>query len=460
MARVLSQAELATYRQTLLAYQVAITLLSLGLANGIYYFLPTEKTRARGIVVDALVMMVVMGLIYAVFIALGGNHLLAQRFSNSAIVTTLTYLVPLPVVMLPAGLLASVMVVQNQVNKLTVYNVLTNVVLAVGIIAACLHWRTPEAMVLIKVGIGFAIGIIGIHLMLKAVPRGDWRPRFHNMKAMVVYSIPLATATALGTIFLQLDKIIVSSMCSPEQFAIYSNGAIEIPLVGIITGSIGAVIQPDLRRLVAVDDKLAALALFRQAAEKSAVILIPVMIFLLVSAEPFILTLFSKKYADSILPFRLYLLMLPIRIAQYGALQMALGLNKAILYRTVVSLPINLVLSILFVRWCGFIGAIIGTIITLYAFNCVWNFSIISRAMKCRWSQILPFKSLFQVSWAAVLSVTPVVLIGYTNIAMPSAMLLALNAGVYGIMLTIVAWTFHIESLEREMRRVFAKLRK
>ncbi|NLB60466.1 MAG: oligosaccharide flippase family protein, partial [Lentisphaerae bacterium] len=319
MARVLSQTELATYRQTLLAYQVAMPLLSLGITHGIYYFLPTEKKRGRGIVVDALVMMLVMGSLYALFIALGGNHVLAKRFSNPAIVNTLVYLVPLPLVMLPAGLLASVMVVQQQIKRLTIYNILTNLVLGAGIIGACLYWKKPEAMVIAQVAIGVAIGMIGIRLMLRVAPRDDWRPSWQGMKTLLFFSMPLVTASALGSIFQQLDKIIVSSMCDPASFAVYSNRAIEIPLVGIITGSIAAVIQPDLRRMVAGGDKRAALALFSQAADKSALILIPVMMFLMVSAEPFILTLFSSKYAGSVLPFRLYLLILPIRIAQYGS---------------------------------------------------------------------------------------------------------------------------------------------
>jgi O-antigen/teichoic acid export membrane protein len=39
MARVLSQAELATYRQTFLAYDIALPFLGLGVNQGIYYFL-------------------------------------------------------------------------------------------------------------------------------------------------------------------------------------------------------------------------------------------------------------------------------------------------------------------------------------------------------------------------------------------------------------------------------------
>jgi O-antigen/teichoic acid export membrane protein len=281
-----------------------------------------------------LAMMLAMGLLYAGFIALGGNHLLAKRFSNPAIVDTLVYLAPLPLVMLPAGLLSAVLVVREQVNKLAVYNVLTNLAMGIGVIAACFYWKTPESMVLAKVGVGVVTGLIGIRLMLRAVPGGDWRPRWDQMKAMVGFGIPLVAATALATLTLQLDKIIVSSMCSPEDFAVYSNGAVEIPFIGIVTGSIASVILPDLRRMVSAGDYSGALALFRQGAQKSAVFLIPIMMFLMVSAEPFILTLFSEKYSGSVLPFRMYLLTIPMRIVFFGGFMMALGMNRVILQRS------------------------------------------------------------------------------------------------------------------------------
>lgn len=460
MARVLSQAELATYRQTLMAYEVAIPLLSLGLPQGIYYFLPTEKTRLRGVVVDALVMMVVMGLLYALFIALGGNHLLAKRFSNPAIVNTLVYLVPLPIVMLPAGLLASVMVVQDQVKKLTVYNVVANLAIALAIIVACFLFKTPESMVLVRVAISILIGLIGIYIMLNSLPRDDWRPHLCNMNTMIQYSIPLLGATALGTISMQLDKIVVSSMCSPEESAVYFIGATQLPLIGIITGSIAAVIQPDLRRQVVSGDKQAALKLFRKAAEKSSVILIPVMIFLLVSAKPFILVLFSAKYLDSVLPFQFYLMILPIRIAQYGAFQLALGLNREIMYRSAIGLAVNLGLSIVFVGWLGSIGAVIATLITLYFVNCSLNLALISRSIRCRWWEVLPFGFITQITLLALGSVGPVFLVRIMNFSIPPTLELLLNFGIYVSSLLMISKIFHVNLFQMEIKGICKKVMK
>jgi len=450
MARILSQTELATYRQTMLAYDVAIPLLSLGISTGIYYFLPTEKNRARGIVVDGLVMMLVMGLLYAVFIALGGNHLLAKRFSNPAIVHTLVYLVPLPIIMLPAGLLASVMVIQNRVNKLTVYNVLTNLLMASSVIVACLLWKTPESMVLARVGVSIVVGVAAIVLILQVIPKDDWRPRWSNMKTMVAFSIPLVLAGAMGTISLQLDKLVVSAMCTPEAFAVYSTGALEIPVIGMITGSIATVILPDLRRMVAAGDKTGALALFRQAAEKSAVFLIPMMMFLLVSAEPFILTLFSSKYADSVLPFRLYLLILPVRIVMFGSLMTALGLNRMILYRSGVGLLANLILSVLFVHWWGYIGALIATIVTIYLVACVWNFAAISRSFGCRWWQIAPFAHVFELAWVSALACIPMAILMAWGPTLTPVLKLVVNGVCFILMLAVLSWSLRVEPLTRE----------
>lgn len=458
MARVLSQTDLATYRQTLLAYQVAVPLLSLGLPYGLYYFLPTEKTRTRGIVVEAMAVMVVMGLLYALFIAAGGNHFLARQFSNPAIADPLAHLAPLPIVMLPAGLLAAVMVVRNQVNQLTAYTVLTNLALAAGIISACLYWKTPDSMVLTKVGLSAGLGLLGIRLMLKALPCDDWRPSWRGVRRLAAYSVPLAAATALSTLSLLIDKIIVSAMCSPETFAVYSNGAIEIPLIGILTGSIMAVILPDLRRLAAAHDGPGALALFRQAATKTAVVLMPAMFFLLASAEPFILTLFSAKYSGSVLPFQMYLLILPMRIVTFGTFLMAFGRTRAVLGRAAAGLAANIAISVLLVHRLGYIGAILGTLLSLYGVEGIWNFAAIGRIANCPRREILPFQTLFQLAGISALACAPVVLLAATGIQMPPAIRLGANGVVFAAALLGGAWLFRVETFKRELVSFWAVL--
>ena len=392
LTRVLSWTDLATYRQTMLAYDVAIPLLSLGIDSGIYYFLPTEKSRMRGVLSDGLLLMVGMGLLYAIFIALGGNHLLAKRFSNPAIVNTLAYLIPLPIIMLPAKLLSPVMVVQGQVRKLSIYNVVTSVALAICIIAACLVWKTPDALILVRVVVSMAIGAAGVALMLQALPHDLWRPCWSNMKSMVAYSIPLVLAGAIGTIALQLDKIVVSSMCSPETFAIYSTGAMEIPLIGIVTGSISNVMLVDFRKAFAANELSEALRLYRMVPAKTTLFLFPVMVYFMLAAKPAMIVLFSGKYAASATAFMLYLLVIPSRTLFLGGMA-AVGKNKIILRNSAIGLLLNLVFSIAFVRIFGYVGAILATIAVLGLWNVPTVFYEISRSLHTSISAVYPWKT-------------------------------------------------------------------
>ena len=459
MTRVLSQEELATYRQTFLAYEVAVPLLSLGISSGIYYFLPTEKNRARGLVVDGVLMLVFMGLLYAMFIAFGGNNLLAKRFSNPAVATTLLFLAPLPIFMLPAGLLSSVMVVQNVVGRLTLYNVLASLFMASSVIMACLAWKTPESMVLIRVCVSIFFGLVAIDLMFRAVPTDKWQPSWTSMKSMLTFSIPMVLATALGSISLQLDKIIVSTMCSPEIYAIYSTGAMEIPLIGIITGSIATVIMPDMRRMASEGDNKGALTLFKKGAEKAAVFMIPIMIFLMVSAESFIITLFSAKYSDSILPFRLFLLMLPMRIAYFGGLLMAYGCTKTILYRSAVGLAVNATMSILLVSAVGYWGAIIATIFSLYFVEGTWSIVTISRLAQCRWWHVFPFAVVFKLAGVSVLACMPVALLTMASLNLQPAVQLGLNAIIFVAALVFLSFSLRIEFITVEIFQVVSRVR-
>ena len=390
LSRILNKAEYATFRQTFLAYEFAVPIMGLGIAQAIYYFLPVETTRPRGRVMDAVCVMLFMGCLFSLFILFGGNELLAKRFTNPQLADSLLYLIPFPLITLPASLLGSVLVVRERVTLLSTFNVLSNIALGLAVIIPCLFWKTSSAPIIGKVAMSVPSSAIAVYLIFQSVTSGEWLPRWEHIKSMVKYAVPLGLASMIGTITLQLDKVIVSAMCTPEDFAVYANGAIEIPLIGIVTGSISAVILADMRKLIVGGKKDEALTLFRKAAEKSAWIILPAMVFLFVSADLVIQILFSKKYSGSALPFRFYLCVLPVRIIFFGPMLIAIGKSKIILYRTLVSLPLNLVLSIILVRFIGYIGAIIATLCVLYLWAVPYSIYNIKRHFMCPLNSIFP----------------------------------------------------------------------
>jgi O-antigen/teichoic acid export membrane protein len=431
LSRVLSKHDYATYRQTLLAFAFASPFLTLGLPRAINFFMPGEQSRKRGVLLDNILLLTLTGATLTSFLLFGGNRLLAWRFNNPELAYTLKVFAPYSLFMLPVGVLGGCLVVQDRITWLSVFNVLSRLLTVSVVIVTCLLWRNPVAPIVSQVITGSLVCGVALILMTMAVPNDSWRPSFASMKAMVKYSVPLGLAGMAGTTSMQMDKLIVSSMCSPEEFAVYGNGAIEIPLIGVITGSICAVIVPDMTRLYKEDNRSAAIALFNRAAVKSASFLLPIMGLFLIFAKVFIVLLFSSKYIDSVIPFRLYLLIIPARVVYFGAALQATGNSKVILYGAILDLCFNTVLSILLVQLIGYNGAIISTVISTYLLNFGFLSFFISKKYDVGFRVVFPVRDIMRIALVCLVATIPTIPYLYFRATKGNSALIVLSGIAY-----------------------------
>jgi len=397
LARVLTKSDYATYRQTMLAYQFAEPLLTLALPMALYYFLPLSSNRERGVLLDNIALLTLLASVFTLFLFFGGNNLLALRFDNPALSSSLRWLIPYPLFVMPASIVSAVMVVKGRTTLLSVYNVTSRLLLGVLVIGSSLVWRNHLAPVISQVVWAGVMLPIALTMAFSSVSKGASGLRLTMMLSMIKYSVPLGLSTMLGTVTLQLDKMIVSLLCSPEEFAVYANGAVEIPLVGVITGSIAAVILADMTVACRNGSYTEALELFRKAAIRSGMILLPISVFLFLHARDFILILFSAKYSGSVLPFRIFLFILPVRIVFFGSALMALGMTSSIMWRSAGSLVLNSVLCYLFVTWFGYIGAAVALVLTIYLWSVPYNLRLIAMGFTCRYTSVLPVRQLLSI---------------------------------------------------------------
>ncbi|NQT04252.1 MAG: oligosaccharide flippase family protein [Planctomycetes bacterium] len=402
LARLLSMYDYATYRQTLLAYAFISPLLMLGLPQALYYFLPGENKRPRTVLVENLLLLSFMAGLFTLFLLFGGNRLLAWRFNNPDIARTLLILAPYPLFMLPASAFGACLITRDRVKQVAVFNVLSRLFMLGTVLTAVLIWRTPAAAI---VGTVVGAGIVllpALKLMFTACNVGSLLPSTKGMWSQLKYAVPLGLAGIIGTISLSLDKMIVSSMCSPEQFAVYVNGAIEIPLIGVLTGSVIAVLVPDFVRMYKADQYQELRALWHRAMVRCLAILLPAMGFILVMAPEIMRVLFSAKYENSAYPFRIYALMLPIRSTSFGAVLMATNHTRTITIGSLLGLIANGVLSVLFVYFIGPIGAAWATVLSVFGLALFYSY-IIRGYLQFNGKSMLPWKSIVQLFVAVVL---------------------------------------------------------
>ena len=196
---------------------------------------------------------------------------------------------------------------------------------------------------------------------------------------------------------------------STETFAIYINGAIEIPLIAIITGSATSILLPELTQRYNAGDFKGCLQLWQNAAVKCARIIFPAAVLLFIIAPEFIQTLFSEKYVDSALPFRIYLLMLPARIVIFGAIFIASARNHLVLIRAIIGLALNLALSIILVQKMGYIGAAVATILLVYGWAIPFSMHFVARILHSTILSILPVKRLMPIAGLSLLAAAPII---------------------------------------------------
>jgi O-antigen/teichoic acid export membrane protein len=403
-SRTLSVADYGTYLQTFLAYDFAVPILTLGLPSAMYYFLPGAKNRQKGLVLDNITLLFVSAIIFSFFLALGGAELLAKRFNNPDLLRTLNWMIYYPIYTFPVLIESAVWVVKDKIKLNAIYNVFSGLFLTILLILAAFLTKSYNTPILIRVFIPLLFFPLTIYLIFKHVP-GDWDiPRITSMWSMVKFSIPLGLASVIGTITIQLSSMIVALMTSPSDFAIYANGAKEVPLIGIVTGSISIVIMAEMAHKIKEGDLNSALELFRKAATVSASFLIPIMIFLMIYAESFIDILYSSKYTASVIPFRIYLFAIPIRIVYYSAAFIAFGKSKTILFRSMIDLCLTAILSYFFVSWFGINGAPVGLILTMFIWTVPYNLYSLGKDFNCKSHYIIPFAKVGKIFIISILA--------------------------------------------------------
>lgn len=402
LARILSRAEYAAYRQVLLAYALASPILALGLPNALYYFLPQETKNKRGIVSGNVLLLLAMGGVFTVALLAGGGEFLAARFNNPMLRDLLLIYSPYALFAMPAMAVTACLAALNRVRMLAVFNVATKILLVGMVVGATVIWRTPRAAILGLVLAEALVLPVALLLMFRATPSGSLLPSRENMWAQLKYSVPLGMAGVLGTISLSLDKMIVSGMCPPEQFAVYVNGAMEIPLVGIVTASVTAVLLPDFVRAHAASEHKELKALWHRAMLKCLLVFVPVTAFVLVMAPEIMRVLYSADYEASAYPFRIYALRLPIRATNFGAVLMAMGLTRMVTWGAAVNLLMNGLLSIVLVRTLGPPGAAWATLVSVILLALLYSV-IIGGQLHLGTSDMLPWCQMGRIAGATVI---------------------------------------------------------
>jgi O-antigen/teichoic acid export membrane protein len=413
LTRILSKTDFGTYRQAMLAFTFAVPFALLGLDRALYAFLPGDKKRPRGLLVENLLLLTIAGSILSLFIIFGGNHLLAKRFNNPALAALLSLMVLYPLFMLPSTALSACLMSRNRTEQLAVFNVASRLIMLILIIIPCFILPKPSTALLGQVAGAIVTTTVAVYLMFRACPGLAWQPTWNGIKKQLYFSVPLGLSSIIGATSSTLGQVLVSLRSTPEIFAVYTAGAIEIPLIGIITGSITSVVIVDYGRLYKEGNTTAIIDLIHKAMTKSAILILPVMTFLFCIAPELMRLLFGKSYGWSAVPFRIYLLQLPMRTISFGAILQATGNSQEILIAGLLDLTANIVMSWYLIGVFGAAGAAGGSVLANYLVYIPYLTIVIRRILKIDALSLFP---LFNILRLLIVSVIPLIIVSLLKV--------------------------------------------
>ena len=366
LARFRTLEEYGTYSQLLLVINLFASIFMLGLPNSINYFLAraeSKEERQRFLSVYYTVSTILSLIMGAALVC--AVPLIEAFFNNPAIRGFVFFLALYPWANIISASIENILVVYKKTSFLIVYKLINSaLVLSMVLAVQFLGLGFREYMIgSLGVYTGFALSVYIIVARLSGGIRISFDASL--IRKILVFSIPLGFSAIVGTLDLEIDKLLIGRMMSTQELAIYTNAAKELPLT-IISSSITAVLLPQIAKMVKNTEHENAVKLWGTASELSLVVMGLFVAGLFTYAEEVIELLYSPKYLAGVPVFRVYTLVLLLRITYFGMILNALGRTKEIMRSSVFALLLNVILNPLFYALLGIIGPAIATFLSMF----------------------------------------------------------------------------------------------
>ena len=367
LVRMLNRADYGTYQQLTLIGSLGIAILVLGLPNSVYYFYDRKNpARDKVLTLQTSAILLLSGTVTAICLLMA-RPLFVAAMGNQAIYA------PMPWYVLALGLLISTehfvqFMIARDHYKVAVLTEVAETVIRVLILVLPLL-AGYGLMGLVMALFGYALLRFVVRTAWLIVPLGSVRkPEGEHWfaRAQLGYAVPLGLMSLVGLLGGCLDRAIVATRFSPSDYAIYSVGALEIPLDAIFQASVATVLRASMPGLVREGRHDEVIRLLREGVRKLSLIVLPCFVFLFGFAYEFITVLFTPEYARSVSVFRIYLFLIPLNMFILSPVPPAYGRTRINFHVVLVVTAIHVVLSFILLHWIGFYGPAISAISTTY----------------------------------------------------------------------------------------------
>jgi O-antigen/teichoic acid export membrane protein len=404
LSRHFAPTEYGTFRQLWLINKgLALEVFSLGLPLSLFYFLPQLKSEEqKSFILVTILILSFLGCVLAGLIILFSPWI-ATLFNNPELAYLLKLFCLFPLFSLPTLAIDGTLISIDKVFSLSIFTICDRLLLFVFSILALITWHTLHAFCLTLVVYAFVRFAISISVIFFYYKNHSFKRSGISLASQLKVGLPSGLSNILGLINVEIDKIIISSFFTAKRFAVYANGAFDIPFLGTVSASISSVLMPEYVRLKQMGDINGLISLWHNSIHKIALLFIPLMVFFFIVARDFITFMFSDIYAESAVVFQIYLVGIIANMTWYGTILVSIGHSREPFYASAIGLCINVILNYLFILKIGFLGPVIASVITNYIVATYYLYKI-KKHFNISWIDVYPWRTVFHILMIAIAS--------------------------------------------------------
>jgi len=373
LVRMLSKDDYGTYQQLALLATLGVAIMVVGLPNSVYYFHErSDPARNKVLALQTAGMLVASGALTALLLVFGAPAI-AALMKNQALAPLLVYYGTAIGFLVASEHFVQFMIAHDRYQVAVLVETVETVVRVLVLIAPLVAGYGLTGLVAAALGyamLRFALRSVWLVAPLGSLAKPPGQVWF--VGEQLAYSVPLGLMSLVGVVGSQLDRAIIATVFAPADYAIYSVGALEIPLDAIFQASVATVLRASMPALIRDGRHDEVVRLLREGVRKLSLIVLPCFVFLLAYAYEFITVLFTEQYAPSVNVFRIYVFLIPLNMFILSPVPPAYGRTTINFYIVACVTVLHVILSFALLHWIGFYGPAVSTIVTAYLISTVY----------------------------------------------------------------------------------------
>jgi O-antigen/teichoic acid export membrane protein len=362
LARILTSADFGSFRQILLITALSYAFWYLSLPESSSYFLarlsPDDRKKFA---FQTTISLIILGILASASIVILRTSI-AKLFDNAELADQLW-----PAAFIPIGMMLSVFLTISLVSVgraklsslISVINALITVIsiclpLYLGVnLQQALRWYSAAF-----VGMGIiAFFLLWIHIGFK--PNLDRKLLGDTLN----FSLPYWLGYFIFFAYSQGHRFLVSCFFSPNDFAMFSVGATELPIMGQLSIFISLVLVPVCAKEWQAGNYGEISRLLQRSAQKISLVVLPVFMIIIFSPKQILTLLFGSRYGGAWPIFVVTSCLMLLKICEIQSLFKIIGKTRPIILLSLVALIVGIASGWALMYPFGIVGPAVGVLL-------------------------------------------------------------------------------------------------